>query len=334
MKAAPLGWAALLLCFVACAARSQGAVDKGPGRWTYSIPRAPDPRALVALDDRFVETCGIDGHGDLVCWRDGGEFASGLHGERPFIAFTVSNGVGCVIDETRAVFCWEDALANGPEFGGHPYQLDGFGQRGMIPVQLDRSGRRVCAALESGRVACKGAFMACGQTDRRTTLQTAIVPRIRHVVQVATGNGFTCSLHRNGDLRCWGDFFAAGPAGAAPKTRCVEPRQARPLLTGISRISADSEVICALDSHGAVFCWGDEFEAKTLSPCRLPLPGPASDVDVVASSGVWVTLADGRVLRGLPGWFCEDAWELEEVPAKRRPIPSSQAALKIVEERR
>jgi len=271
------------------------------------------------LDDHFVETCGIDGHGDLVCWRNGGEFANALHGEKPFIAFTVSDGVGCVIDETHAVFCWQDDLANGPEFGGYPYQLDGFGQRGMIPVQLDRSGGRVCAVLANGRVACDGA-LECDQTDSLTARDTAIVPRIRHVVQVATGHGFTCSLHRDGDLRCWGTFLVDGPADAYPRTRCVEPRQARPLLTSISRVSVDHEVICALDIHGAVFCWGDEFESKTVFPCRLRLPGPAKNVDVVASSGVWVTLADGRVLHGLPGGFCADAWQVEEVPAKRRPV--------------
>ena len=96
------------------------------------------------------------------------------------------------------------------------------------------------------------------------------------VTQLAAGDGFTCALKTDGTVWCWGDDSygeigidpfpnnAHDPAVAAmswpsyasiPMPQRIHINQtANPIV----RITAGSSFACAVDSAGAVFCWGQQ----------------------------------------------------------------------------
>ncbi len=75
-----------------------------------------------------------------------------------------------------------------------------------------------------------------------------------NVVQVATGNGYSCALESAGTVKCWGDN-TFGQLGLNNRIASGTPQTVLG-LTGISQIAVGSGHACAIQS-GAVLCWGN-----------------------------------------------------------------------------
>jgi hypothetical protein len=263
-----------------------------------------------------------------VCWRPGGGAVAFVAESKP-ITLSFGGEVdwlrGCALTAAREVVCWdyEDDSFERPE------RVAGLDRVGAKPVQIDVSRYHACATLANSRVACWGENQAgqlgsgvdsqCRHLEPYRSFEHAIVvPKLRGVVQVSGGALHSCALDREGVVHCWGRG-QWGALGRPPETRCAGPGPVAG-LPAIIHISSDGEVTCALDREGSVYCWGSEnlyqTPAKVAVPCRVPLPGPARDVRVVQGWGISALLQDGRELRWLNVYHCDEwySFEYELIP--------------------
>lgn len=292
-----------------------------------AIPSPVELRAYTAQNDY---RCGVRRDGAMVCWWASISEAHLFRSHAPIVASTLgasSDLPGCLLTAEHEVACWSDLeeLYSGPPI------IQGLARSRAIPVALASSQTHGCALLSNGRVACwgdngygqhgQGVDSSCANLepgDWGKWWTAEIVPGIPRIVQVATGDAFTCGLDRNGIVHCWGRQ-ELGSLGRAPETRCGEPQPVAH-LPPITQISAASMSVCTLDEEGGVRCWGsidpDPDHHRIWIPCRVPLPRPARYVEV----SEWSTRAildDGRVLKWYGWHHCEDGrpFEFEELPA-------------------
>jgi alpha-tubulin suppressor-like RCC1 family protein len=126
-----------------------------------------------------------------------------------------------------------------------------------------QSGGHTCA-LVGDRVACWGSN-SIGQIieDKKGTNIAAptVIPGLRGVKSVSTGNLHTCAALEDKSVWCWGNNLSGqlgrGTIGAAGSSgipaRVVSPSSGS--LDAIA-VSAGGNHTCALSSAGTVFCWG------------------------------------------------------------------------------
>ncbi|MEO8904247.1 MAG: hypothetical protein ABI488_17950 [Polyangiaceae bacterium] len=89
---------------------------------------------------------------------------------------------------------------------------------------------------------------------------------------VSVGNGFSCGIHKGGELECWGvDSLYAGPdTGTLPSGSFVA------LSTGGGTDGYAYNCACGLKTDGSIACWGD---------CTKTPPAPASFTQVSVGAG-------------------------------------------------
>jgi alpha-tubulin suppressor-like RCC1 family protein len=91
------------------------------------------------------------------------------------------------------------------------------------------------------------------------------VPGLDDVEQVVTSDlGATCTRHRDGSVRCWGDgshgALGSTPTGFCSGRRGSEPCATRPRrvpgLTGADRVFVGVWGGCVIRHDHSVWCWG------------------------------------------------------------------------------
>jgi hypothetical protein len=300
-----VGWTTLICIASACAAPPASSKL----RWSaFATVERPAPEDLLGLFERGAATCGVDRDGALLCWIAYGDPTAlrfdSAHASITSVVFADHLGeVGCVLDSGHRIWCWDDF----EQLFMGLHAIVGLGSR-HVPVELVLSERHGCARLDNGRVACWGHNFAgqlgrdinerCEAADERAPDEARVVPDVRDVIDLAAGEAFTCTAHRDGSVRCWGRLDLGGSG--------CQPPQVVAGLDSIVAIAADSQVGCALDRDGVVSCWGSEYdEDPSWEPCRIPLSRPAVAIAVDFAAG-WVraTLDDGRVMQWRPHSAC------------------------------
>src|SRR5437867_2189869 len=87
---------------------------------------------------------------------------------------------------------------------------------------------------------------------------------IAGVVQIAVGNGHTCTLHDDGTVRCWGSNSSGELGDGTVEDRLV-PTPVVGLADAVS-IAAEQHHTCALRRGGELVCWGEIDSANQLRP--------------------------------------------------------------------
>lgn len=157
-------------------------------------------------------SCAVDPAGDVWCDGSG---ARGLRG------------------------CEEHLLTRGPQ------RVCGLGE---AAEEVSRGRAHACALHPSGRVSCWGdnTFFQLGQSTETEdpadvligpwfSWSPLLVPGIEDAVQVVAAGDFTCTLHRDGTVRCWG-ANQRGQCGQGAGLPEDEPR--RVALPPIRRLSS------------------------------------------------------------------------------------------------
>jgi alpha-tubulin suppressor-like RCC1 family protein len=91
-------------------------------------------------------------------------------------------------------------------------------------VQVAAATAHSCALYEDGRVACwgdNGVGQAGGPPSGDAGSDPHWVPLQERATQIATGHFLSCALDQNGDIWCWGNFFAGtvvSPGGVSGTT--------------------------------------------------------------------------------------------------------------------
>jgi alpha-tubulin suppressor-like RCC1 family protein len=128
------------------------------------------------------------------------------------------------------------------------------------------------------------------------------VPGVTDVVQVATGQYFTCVRHGDDTISCWGDNVE-GQLGDGT-TRNDRPAVAQ--VAGISDaifLDAGYNMTCVIHRGGSVSCWGWNVDGQlgvgssgsAYFPTPVTLPTPVVDIDTKGYGHTCALATDGRV---------------------------------------
>jgi alpha-tubulin suppressor-like RCC1 family protein len=239
------------------------------------------PTTVERLSLGYLHGCYIDDDGTLHCWGDNehGQLGRGSDtGEFPDPEqvgvsdqwFQVQAGLRhtCALDCQGGVWCWGQ---NDRGQLGNNEVLPGTFNLTPTPISLSRRFKELfvkrnyaCAIAEDDTLWCWGSNNArelgIGTQDDTST-PTQVVhdpagPRDDDWRTLGLGDAHTCCAKgSDSSLWCWGanGNGQLGAAGAAVV-------RARPNLVAIDRtwleISSGLDATCALDSIGALWCWG------------------------------------------------------------------------------
>lgn len=186
------------------------------------------------------------------------------------------------------------------------------------------AGSRVhaCARMSDGTVRCRGDNTrgALGVPGLARSDDAVTVPGLRDVVQVVTGgrDGTTCTRHRDGSVRCWGDnrdgllgnaYVGEQRCGPDNGPCARQPVPAR--IDGVRHLALGTSAVCAVRADGSVWCWGRG--SPTGAPGNLyphPLQGVDDAVWIMDLGSDWlVRRRDGRYRFVGVSVGREDAWD-------------------------
>jgi alpha-tubulin suppressor-like RCC1 family protein len=191
----------------------------------------------------------------------------------------------CALRRNGRVFCW-GSNGNG-QLGVDSSQIGDS----LVPIlltgitdatQIDVATYHGCLVRATGRVFCWG-DNSWGQLgddtyDSRWRAARVVGSRNANVVQVGTGETFSCLLRETGRVFCWGSNFYAelgdGTIAASPWPVAVAG------VAATTQLSVGQYHSCALRSSGRIWCWGyNSYGAlgNRTTDTRL-LPGPVRNI--------------------------------------------------------
>lgn len=216
--------------------------------WKYatSAPTPVTPARWRSLAQSTSRTCGIDPQGGVRCWTSTGLMAASVRASaavtasevpvlggaltgRTVTKVAVGNHHSCAVDSAGLAYCW----------GSNNHGQLGDGRGGYTapssadPVAVDTSG-----ALAG-----------------------------RSLVDIAVGEQHTCALDSAGLAYCWG-WNEGGPLGIGEFGGLSYGDKLTPVPVVTAGALAGRQLTslalglyhsCALDSSGALFCWGGDM---------------------------------------------------------------------------
>src|SRR5690348_7670557 len=191
--------------------------------------------------------------------------------------------VSCAI-ETGKAYCWGARFPGGfPPGPGDPAAVDTSGVlAGKTLTQISASDDANCVLDSAGAAYCWGqgsqGELGNGSTADSplpVTVDTSGVLAGKTLTQISAGDGTACALDSGNTIYCWGLNIVARAGGPAP-TRFLVPAKLDTggVLAGktISQISVGGGDICALDSTGTAYCWGNSSAAGNAAVSTVPAP--------------------------------------------------------------
>jgi hypothetical protein len=127
-----------------------------------------------------------------------------------------------------------------------------------FPSTVSAGRSHSCAIRSTGTVWCWGANDA-GQLGDGTTNDSSVPVEVKQlgnsVVEVSAGDLFTCARKTDGTAYCWGSG-AAGQLGNGGLNDSSIPIQVSVPGSGVTQISTGDLFACAVNTDGALYCWG------------------------------------------------------------------------------
>lgn len=246
-----------------------------------STAHSPTPVAVSGLSGAVSvvvggdHACALHAAGDVVCWGDNAAGELGVEdmprSTKPLpvtgLADAVSIGVGygnsCAVRRGGQVVCWGGAV--GADDGGYaptPTPAAGLEDGSAF----DGGIVNACALRSSGGVACWGdtkfGQLGDGTIDAGNQLTPVDVIGLQNARAISVGSAHSCALRAGGLVSCWGDDedgqLGAGEGGGVGDFTPAPTEVSR--LPDVTGVAAGDYFTCALQSDGAVSCWGlNEF---------------------------------------------------------------------------
>jgi len=253
-------------------------------------------------------SCALTSGGAVKCWGNNGfgQLGNGStsHQSTPVDVIGLGSGVqaiaaggnfGCALTTGGAVKCWGNnssgQLGNGSAVNqSTPVDVSGLGSN----VQAIAAGvLHACALTSGGAVKCWG-YNFHGQLGNGSTVNQSTpvdVSGLGSGVQaIAAGESHSCGLTTGGAVKCWGGNVF-GQLGNGSTGSASTPVAVSGLGSGVQAIATGGTHSCALNSNGAVKCWGANYfgQLGNGSTSRQSTPvdvtGLASGVQAVAAGG-------------------------------------------------
>jgi len=328
-----------------------GCVDSCP---PHRVPPPEDATRWVDVGLGYRSSCALDDLGRVWCWgHNSGNFHLGregadsptpqpIEGDLRVADFDYAMGHGCALTEARdEVWCWgwggdgQLGLPGGVGVSSVPRRVE-------IPEDPCLPGRRwaavdvgqgfsSCALDLHGGLWCWGAGGDGAAGNGRESCAANETPTrvLTDVAQTVGGFGFRCVLGVDGRHRCFGEnrqaqlgrgdvSVEAAPCGEGCSCTAVFLDETVPLGPRFERLFASTATVCALDSTGALSCWGLSNTGQTtyrtsgdgVVPCpqggcltvprAITLPIEPFENDFVEAGGSSLAMCarhvDGRIL--------------------------------------
>lgn len=251
------------------------------GGWTlpFNYPTTTTVQS-VALGDRH--SCALLTDRSVACWGDdhwgslgNGVATSAEHrpvGVLPLdsdaIDVVAGRGHNCALLVSGEIQCWgknhDHQISQGlPDIVAKPTTV--LGLPGSSVMAIAAGSSHTCAVFVDGAVACWGANhhgqLGQGTLTPWSTPQVISYPTTSPAISVSSGYKFSCSLHADNSIWCWGNnhYGNLGNGQSALTTSSVKspvPVQVQPTNGAPTSISAFYLHICAQLDNGGIDCWG------------------------------------------------------------------------------
>jgi alpha-tubulin suppressor-like RCC1 family protein len=305
-----------------------GELGDGSDAGSSSVPVAVDTSGVLAgktlsqVTAGLQDACAMDGSGAAYCWGFGlfGQLGNGSTDDSSVPVAVDTGGVlagkalteisdgaqeACGLDRSGAAYCWgrnnDGQLGDGStDDSSVPVAVDTGGVlAGKTLTQISAGAGFTCALDSAGAAYCWGfnfnGQLGDGSTDDSSVpvaVDTGGVLAGKTLTQITAGNEGVCALARTGTGYCWGDN-SGGELGDGSTDDSSVPVAVDTggVLAGrtLTQITIGGKDACALDSTGAIYCWGNNqvfgalgaHSSKKLSTVPV-LVGPEAPTSVGA----------------------------------------------------
>lgn len=257
---------------------------------------------LVAISSRQNHSCALSTVGSVKCWGNNshGQLGDGsttnsnvLEDVASFASGVASIAVGsshtCALTVSAAVHCWGrntyGQIGDGTTIDSNVAKpVNGLGSE----VAAVTAGLyHTCALKKFGEVQCWGRD-DLGQLGDATSLYSSnpktVTGLASDITAISAGSYHTCALTKSGEVQCWG-YNGSGQLGRGNTTSTSGPALVVGLAGIVKSIGAGTYHTCALNTVGAVQCWGqNQLDGNASAQMSIPkaVPGLADDVEVIA----------------------------------------------------
>ena len=252
---------------------------------------SPLPVKVVDIDDAVAvtaghwHTCALRENGSIACWggdhegqlgngRQGHEFDSFMPVDVLDISDAIAVAAGgehtCAVHETGEISCWGDnwhgELGNsnrGNEFDSSvPVKATGIDDA----VSIEAGDWHTCAVRESGSVACWGGAWSGELGGGLVPLEyVSAVPsdvvNLTDAKTVVAGTAYTCAVHENSNVSCWGDNQLGQLGDPSVAGFSAEPVAVQG-ISDVTAIAAGGGHTCVIQESGEASCWGTNFHGQ------------------------------------------------------------------------
>lgn len=127
-------------------------------------------------------------------------------------------------------------------------------------VQVDSGNNFTCALAKGGIVSCWGSNSSTQlgtgiDSSENSSSKPVRIRSLTGAKAIATGTNHACAINSSGGVVCWG-AGTSGQLGNDEVSNYSSPDDVYNLASGISSISAGEIHTCAINSSGAISCWG------------------------------------------------------------------------------
>jgi alpha-tubulin suppressor-like RCC1 family protein len=223
-------------------------------------------------------------------------------------AISISTGFdhSCALRKDGTVWCWG--------YNGYGQLGDGTTKTRSYAARVPGLKRPIKTVVVHGTHSCAlddEASLWCwglngdgqlGDGTKENRLQPVLVRALRNQVQsFSLGTGYTCAVHSNHSLWCWGQNTHSQLGDGTTESKDL-PVQVKSLGNQISSVTTGAFHTCALLRDGSIWCWGSDIVSRLkfkIEATRLPTQVPSFGTTVASlSAGFLHTCAllhDGSV---------------------------------------
>ncbi len=262
--------------------------------WSNVPERVPNISEVTAIIAGTGYSCALHEDGTIDCFGNnsdgqlgnGSFFGSGLPGQVSDIVDVTAISAGgfhvCALHANGTVSCWggnsRGEIGNGESGDGwEDYSAD-VAWPARVPsidnaIAVSAGSRHTCVLHSDSTVSCWGSNgwgeLGNGESgddwedDSADSVIPVQVKNITDAVSIGTGSSYTCVLHRNKTVSCWGNN-ASGQLGngqVGGETNSAIPQQVEGVTDAIS-LSVGFATACVIHESGNVSCWGRNWSGQ------------------------------------------------------------------------
>ncbi len=183
---------------------------------------------------------------------------TGLGNASDIVTAASGDGPRCALVDDKTAHCWGFHVAPNGDTSFLSIPTD-IGLTGVTAISGGLGFN--CAALSAGGAKCWGfgvESQALGTGDAWAHTPVMVESLTGSVSKLRSGDYFTCVMRSAGDVQCWGSnqYHQLGPnAGTSFSS-------ATPFvidgLSSVKDLACGGENACAIETGGAIKCWGDD----------------------------------------------------------------------------